>query len=334
MFINLWVTTNCNFSCKYCYEGQDKPSLFLSESTVNNLIEYIKNEISEKEEIVIEFHGGEPLLNFHIIEYTVNKVDIAFPLNKKSFGITTNAYCLNEKIADFLSERMNFNLSISIDGAQDTNDKYRVTREGKGTFNIVERNAHLLLRKRSDVMARMTVMPDTVNDLYNNCMKLVNIGFKVVGSSIDFYDKRWTEEHFEILYGQLVKLWEIQNQYKNIRFPMTNFYCKKMSICGFGKKYFNLYPNGDIYPCIFCAGDLEFVIGNINMEGFNMEKIHKYYETNKKENIDCNGCNHIQNCVSSRCKFMNYALMGNYLSPSPVVCAMENVKQRLSCLGD
>lgn len=334
MFVNLWVTTSCNFSCRYCYEGSDKKALFLEEITVNNLINHIKSEVKdENEEIIIEFHGGEPLLNFKIIKYTIEQMNESFPENKKHYGITTNAYYLNEEIADFLAKWIDFNFSISIDGDRETNDKYRVTKDGKGTFDVVKRNAPLLLKKRSDVMARMTIKPDTVKDLYNNCMALVDIGFKVVGSSLDYYDDRWTEDHMDVLYKELLKLRSIQIESKDIRFPITNFYCKKMGVCGFGRKYFNLYPNGDIYPCIFCTGNPNFLIGNINTdEGFNEEKILQLTKINIKENAECIGCSHIQNCICTRCKFMNWSFTGNFFSPSPMVCAMENIKQKISCL--
>ena len=69
MFVNLWVTTNCNFSCKYCYEGENKKNDILQKETVDNLILHIKNELSENEDIIVEFHGGEPLLNFELIKY-------------------------------------------------------------------------------------------------------------------------------------------------------------------------------------------------------------------------------------------------------------------------
>ena len=55
MFVNLWVTTNCNFSCKYCYEGVEKKNYILDKKTVDNLVHHIQQAICIGEEIIIEF---------------------------------------------------------------------------------------------------------------------------------------------------------------------------------------------------------------------------------------------------------------------------------------
>lgn len=332
MFVNLWVTTNCNFSCRYCYEGENKENHILQKETVDNLISHIKNELCENEDIIVEFHGGEPLLNFELIKYTIDDLNTIFPGNKKYYGITTNAYYLEDNYLDFISEHMNYNLSISIDGMPEINDKYRVTRNGEGTFTKICDNVKAVLIRRPDSMARMTVTSNTVQHLYENSLFLEEMGFKIIGAALDYYDEGWNEEKIEILYKEMVKLKEYEKVKKRARFPITNFYCKKMRECGFGKKYFTLYPNGDIYPCTYCVGKEEFILGNINGSGFNTEQIKKYQSVNTKANTLCIGCKHIEHCVANRCKFWNYALTGDFLLPSGVACAMENIKQRLSIL--
>ena len=80
------------------------------------------------------------------------------------------------------------------------------------------------------------------------------------------------------------------------------------------KNYFTLYPNGDIYPCTYCVGKSEFLLGNINKEGFKEDKILEFQTINAKCNPLCEGCGHLEHCVSSRCKFLNYALFRRFFN--------------------
>ena len=37
----IWVTTKCNMSCIYCYEGKEKENLVLSKEKADQIINYI-----------------------------------------------------------------------------------------------------------------------------------------------------------------------------------------------------------------------------------------------------------------------------------------------------
>lgn len=62
----------------------------------------------------------------------------------------------------------------------------------------------------------------------------------------------------------------------------------------------NLYDEEDTY----CVGKSEFLLGNINKEGFKEDKILEFQTINAKCNPLCEGCGHLEHCVSSRCKFL------------------------------
>lgn len=93
MFIGLWVTTACNLKCNYCYEGDDKHNEAMTIETANKVIDFIiqQAKIRNDEKIIVEFHGGEPLLNENIIRYVISKLEKEF-LGQNfqlMFGITT-----------------------------------------------------------------------------------------------------------------------------------------------------------------------------------------------------------------------------------------------------
>lgn len=62
----LTITNQCNLNCIYCYE-KHKDVRNMSFSTAHNIIE---EEFQKNPNIPIEFdfHGGEPLMNFHLIK--------------------------------------------------------------------------------------------------------------------------------------------------------------------------------------------------------------------------------------------------------------------------
>ena len=90
------------------------------------------------------FHGGEPAITglkyFKKFIETLRTVNKKFDINYK-FAIQTNGTLLNEnwieiieKNLDLMSERI---ISLSLDGTQEINDKARLTRNGKSSFQNV-----------------------------------------------------------------------------------------------------------------------------------------------------------------------------------------------------
>ena len=332
MFVNIWITSRCNLSCEYCYEGKKKKDCDITVETIDNIIEYIKKNKELNEKLVVEFHGGEPLLCFDNIKYCIEKLKKIFYKELLFFGITTNGVLLTEEKAAYLSENMNYNLSISIDGNKESNDRYRRDKNGHGTYEMVAKKSSLLTSKTSKVRARMTILPSEVPYIYENCVALVKLGFINIASEIDYFNPEWNEEHFK----QIKKQADLLKRYKdelncNLKFSLLNYYQKKKGICNFGKKYFNVNSNGDIYPCTYLVGNEEFILGNINKVPFqNKSLIDKLKRINHLNNLACKGCKQIQYCPATRCKFVNKSITGNYCSPPATICAMQNLKFQMA----
>lgn len=152
----------CNLSCNYCYY-LDKTRLFyktsdaaMSEDLLDRLIkEYI--EINNNEQIVFDWHGGEPLLLG--IDYFKKIVELQnkYKSNKQIYNtIQTNATLLNDDFAKFFKD-YNFLVGVSIDGPQDVHDRYRKDKGKKPTFLKVMRGVELLHRYGVDYNTLTTI---------------------------------------------------------------------------------------------------------------------------------------------------------------------------------
>ena len=154
------VGAECNLGCSYCYY-QDKVRLYdehsyLSMDLIEKVIkEYI--EINASEQIVFDWHGGEPLLLG--LDYLKKIVEIQrkYRGNKHIYNtIQTNATLLTADFAAFFKEN-NFLVGVSIDGPQDIHDKFRKDKGGNPTFLKVMRGVELLHRYAVDFNTLTTI---------------------------------------------------------------------------------------------------------------------------------------------------------------------------------
>lgn len=328
MLIGIWLTTACNLNCKYCYEGSEKKYMIMDFDMANQCIEYILSTLAEESLLIIQFHGGEPLLNYSMLKYMI--VSLLKNKNKSQkimFGITTNATLLNQDKVKFLSKYMNYGFSISIDGNKEVNDKMRVYDDGYGTYDLIIENIKKALEYNPNIRCRMTFTSQTVNKLCESVYHLVKIGAHQIVSIPDYFDKGWTEETL-LIYGQQLK--EIKRIYlernlylKNIEITLLKNNIFKKTKCSGGYDSIHISPNGELYPCIYVVGNPKYKIGTI-YSGIHIEILEQISKVNDKLIIECDGCNNYRNCNSVRCRYLNELLTGNCMMPSPVVCAFEN----------
>lgn len=141
----LQVTQQCNLRCKYCaYSGQYKnnrthSSKRMSWVIAKAAIDFYAARILEKDEAIISFYGGEPLLEFELIKQCIEYAKRVIQGKPLRFSITTNGTLLKDEIVDFLQEN-NMETLISLDGAEKEHDCNRKYASGKGSFKDIMEN--------------------------------------------------------------------------------------------------------------------------------------------------------------------------------------------------
>ena len=279
-------------------------------------------EKSERNDIVINYHGGEPLINFDIVKYLTCRFRDTFG-NRVLFGMTTNATLLDKETAEFLADNFRYNLSVSIDGDRKTHDHNRRFTGGKGTYDIVDKNVRLLLKKRNDVRARMTYTADTVRELSLNVDHLIGMGFRVIVPVPDYSDCRWTEEHATVLEKEAFKLYMKYAENDRVRISIVNPGFERVKgRCDAGVGEINIDCDGSLYPCTCMVGNREFVAGTVDRPC--TDKITAAVRAGEQAATDCAGCGLAHWCIGARCKLVNRSITGEYGVPPTFICAETN----------
>jgi len=143
----LEVTEACNLRCRYCIFGEHQAHSFREHSdkllpdhiAFDAVNEFLMHSVFPH---AILFYGGEPLLEFALIQRTVHHAEkIAADLNKVPFfGITTNGTLLDEEKIKFFIEH-GFSVLISLDGPKEIHDQHRLYAcTSNGTYDDIYNN--------------------------------------------------------------------------------------------------------------------------------------------------------------------------------------------------
>ncbi|MDP3515550.1 MAG: cyclophane-forming radical SAM/SPASM peptide maturase YhhB [Pseudohongiella sp.] len=146
----LKVASRCNINCSYCYvynmgdEGwRDMPHLITSDKS--ELLFFRLEELSNEQSppFAVVLHGGEPLMMGarrleHLFRGLRESLSDKYPISMQ-----TNGMLLNSQILDLCSD-YRISISVSLDGPQHVNDKFRVDHKELGTFDRVVAGIQLL----------------------------------------------------------------------------------------------------------------------------------------------------------------------------------------------
>lgn len=129
------VSLRCEHSCPYCQvsrQSSDKERFDMSLEDAERGLDLAFRSPSAS--IKIEFQGGEPLLNFGLIEEIVRQAERRNLDHGKNLGfvIATNLALLSDEVLDFCA-RHDIYISTSLDGPADLHNKNR-PRPGKDSW--------------------------------------------------------------------------------------------------------------------------------------------------------------------------------------------------------
>ena len=134
------VTLRCDYTCKYCQVSrrmEGDGNFEMTEETASRALDLVFQSPSPA--IKIEFQGGEPLLNFRLIQHIVHEAQKINAIENRQlqFVITTNLTYLTDDVLIFC-EKNDIYLSTSLDGPEVIHNKNRPRPNKDGYQKTIE----------------------------------------------------------------------------------------------------------------------------------------------------------------------------------------------------
>ncbi|MEJ8769260.1 radical SAM/SPASM domain-containing protein [Prevotella sp. HCN-7019] len=163
-------TTNCNFSCWYCYESH-KPNTIMSQDTIKCINKFFEKKCeSGIKNIHISFFGGEPLLYYEkVVRPVIDGIRSLILLYKDvtvSLHFTSNGFLVNDKVLEHLMEgKEQKSFQITLDGNKERHDKVRFSASGRGSYERIINNIKKLAENCINVNVRINYTKENISSL-------------------------------------------------------------------------------------------------------------------------------------------------------------------------
>lgn len=284
-FIHLSVTNRCNANCRGCVNSEITDKNFrntISEETnperdaaaINKIISGIKDDI------VICFYGGEPLLRPEKIQRLIELINEKSDRTNIKYMLYTNGSLLGNLLYEFkdVIEKL-WLISISIDGSKKQHEKFRTGTD----LDLIRQNMERVKQSASINMLMWSTLREeqSLLDCYQEFKQLYHQG------SVDYFFWHWVEAkepfkdfpRFIIRYERelnlLMKEYVAMLKDENIVLPITHInelllYLftgknRRTTSCAVEKKRNYDIVGGKIYACADLPRD--FLIGTIDNNG-------------------------------------------------------------------
>ena len=324
----LLVTRSCNLNCVYCFEkhknfpGKKMMDFNTAITILSKEFDIYRSTYKKGERFAIEFFGGEPLLNFHLIKdvwHWVKKQELEFPY---IFQITTNGTLLTPMVRSWLTERKeDFRIILSVDGDELMQTENRGCR--------IEDIPIVFVRDTWEKSYfKMTLSHNTLPNYAKGIISLSQNGFRIASSLAEGIT--WSKDEAVIYREQLIQIAEFLLQHPNIKpeHPFDYIYkellVEKSTIsknCGVGTSITTYDTDGRTYPCHLF---LPIVHGREEYD-----KIATLDFTNPSALItkECSNCPIVSLCRT--CYGYNYLERGNIANRDKSRCKMHLIEAQV-----
>lgn len=295
----LELTLKCNEHCFHCGSGchaQMPDGLPLEQ--YKKLLDEVKEKFGTK--VLIALTGGEPLLYpdfFALAEYIQT---LGF-----SWGMTSNATLITKEVAQRLKECGMRSISVSIDGVEETHDRYRKMKRGyalamQGLQNLIDVGGFVSIMVTTVVnhenIKELDELFDVFNDMDINEWRLT--GLEPIGRAMEAKELHLTPEDYRTL---MEFIRDKREQKLPVEYACSHFVGIEYEaevrdwyfLCNAGIYVAGIMVNGDVGACLDVPRNEQTIQGNILRDSFTdiwNNRFELYRTPLSERNERCKNC--------------------------------------------
>lgn len=347
--ICLHVAHDCNLACKYCFAGEGEYQQghrgLMSYEVGKKALDFLIENSGTRKNLEVDFFGGEPLMNWEVVKKLVayGREQEKFHHKNFRFTLTTNGILLDDEVIEFANREMS-NVVLSLDGRKEVNDKLRVSRNEKGSYDIILPKFLKMAESRNQENYYIRGTYTHYNtDFSKDILHMADLGFKELSMepvvAPEQADYALTEEdlpklleEYDRLACEMIKRKKEGNGFNFYHYTidLTGGPCivKRVSGCGVGTEYMAVTPEGDLYPCHQFVGDEHFLLGNVFEGVKNRSVCDEFKSCNIYSHGECKECFARMYC-SGGCAANAYHTKGNITGVYDFGCELH--RKRIEC---
>lgn len=358
------VTEACNLKCTYCYQHA-KTSNSMDFDVAKLLIDEILTDDPkllpfysswDSPGVVLEFIGGEPLLEIDLIDritdYFINKcIELKHPWATRYYiNICTNGELyFSDTFQKYIKKNVrHLSFNVTVDGNKELHNSCRLRPDGTGSYdNAIAAVKHWRDNWGGHMGSKLTLSPDNLQYCAQAIIDMIEFGYENLYFN-PVFEEGWTIEHAKLYYQELKKVADylIKNDIlDNCEIPYFNpNFGHPMSpednenwCGGTGSHMLAVDYKGDLFPCLRYMGTSlngkqePYTIGNI------------YNGLIEKNRIDCLNCitrksqssERCFNCpIASGCSWCsayNYEVFGTPNARATYICDLQKARSLAMC---
>jgi uncharacterized protein len=290
-------TTNCNFDCPYCFEGEKKAQI-MSKEIEDSIIDYLQNN-QEAKKIHLTWYGGEPLMAFDVIKSLYSKISKIEDKKIASHTLITNGYLITSEVIDFINYAEIKDIQITLDGTNSRHDSLRCLRKSKKpTFDKILYNLNRILEQclYAQVNLRVNINRKNSDDFFE-VYKYIQENIK--SDRIYVYPgfiREDTADKCSLCYNSMPNDLTFQF-YRRLHQNGANvsFIPKAVKLRGCMMHQFNSFiigPSGELYKCWNDVNNESKIVGHINGKEIENRALfyHLLTETHPFSDAKCKNC--------------------------------------------